>query len=329
VQQNFSSAQSPVPSPPRGLQIDFDCPTASLPAYGRFLARLRSALPREAELSVTALLDWFPNPAVVDALAAVDEFVPQFYDLDPSASSGGIAHAVTPEWAARFDRVERPYRIGISTFGRIERVRGTGPASRAAARDLSPFDLVARLPTVPGAAERTPAGEMVVPFAMRGPAMGALLPGDRVEMILPTAASVHEAHGAARRFGGWCAGIVCFRWPWRGEDLVARPREVLGWIERGVDAPGAASLEARDGGCAPLHCLDLVLSPQARFAHETTRYEIVSTAPVAFVEPSAPGLLVPGDGSRLAAVVPPWSGADRIALGRVFTRATARVALAR
>jgi hypothetical protein len=282
------------------------------------------------ELSVTALLDWFRAPGgAALALAAVDEFVPQFYDLDPDGASPGIAEPVTQEWAARFDRAERPYRVGIATFGRIERVRGAGPGSRAASRVLAPFDLVARLPVRGGAASRTPAGELVVPFVVRGPGGPALLEGDRIEMILPTAASVHDAYAAARRLGGWCSGIVCFRWPWKGEDLVARPREALTWIEHGTDLPGAASLGATDGGCAPLRCLDLVLAPQARFAHETVRYAIVSSAPVAYVEPSAPGVLVSRGGSRLEAVVPAWSGGDRVPLGRVFTRTPAHVALAR
>ena len=37
-----------------GLQIDFDCPTESLPFYGRWLAALRAALPNKV-LSITVL----------------------------------------------------------------------------------------------------------------------------------------------------------------------------------------------------------------------------------------------------------------------------------
>jgi len=108
-----------------GLQIDYDCPTGKLKSYAGFLDYVRQDLPANAHLSITALLDWFRRDTeVASVLEHVDEFVPQFYDAASVRSSAGIAEPISAEkWASRLNAFHVPYRIGISSFGRVARRR--------------------------------------------------------------------------------------------------------------------------------------------------------------------------------------------------------------
>jgi hypothetical protein len=64
------------------IQLDIDCPTLSLREYAAFLRELRKVLAPGTQISITALLDWFRDgTSIGDVLAEVDEFVPQFYDV--------------------------------------------------------------------------------------------------------------------------------------------------------------------------------------------------------------------------------------------------------
>ena len=67
-------------APRRRLQIDYDCPTASLEAYAMLLASLRAEFDLET-LSVTALASWINAPGFAHISSTVDELVPMFYDL--------------------------------------------------------------------------------------------------------------------------------------------------------------------------------------------------------------------------------------------------------
>src|SRR5262249_47106984 len=94
----------------------------------------RGKLPAGMQLSITALLDWFRDgTALPEVLNEVDEFVPQFYDVsDLKTATGPINVQYTQSaelrpiaaridakvWSAKFNRYGKPYRIGISTFGR-------------------------------------------------------------------------------------------------------------------------------------------------------------------------------------------------------------------
>lgn len=65
-----------------GVQLDIDSPTSQLAAYATFLHEVRKGLPKDCQLSVTALLDWFRSGTNVgQVIRFVDEFVPQFYDI--------------------------------------------------------------------------------------------------------------------------------------------------------------------------------------------------------------------------------------------------------
>lgn len=55
------------------------------------------ALSEDLLISITALLDWFRDgTAVGEAIARIDEFVPQFYDLAAPGTSGGMAEIAAP-----------------------------------------------------------------------------------------------------------------------------------------------------------------------------------------------------------------------------------------
>jgi hypothetical protein len=115
-----------------GFQLDFDCPEARLQEYARFLQHLRDALPADEWLSITALLDWFrPGTRVGEVLQWVDEYVPQFYDVGAVAGEEGTEIAMpidAGKWAPVFNAFGRPYRIGISVFGRIGSIRDGAPS---------------------------------------------------------------------------------------------------------------------------------------------------------------------------------------------------------
>nr|MDQ2899119.1 DUF3142 domain-containing protein [Acidobacteriota bacterium] len=78
-----------------GIQLDVDSPTRTLPEYAAFLREVRKELPPELPVSITALLDWFRAGTAIDqVLKEVDEFVPQFYDVqDANDYRGGTAIA--------------------------------------------------------------------------------------------------------------------------------------------------------------------------------------------------------------------------------------------
>jgi len=305
-----------------GVQLDVDCPTRSLPAYADFLGRLRRALGGRARVSVTALLDWFrPGTSVARLAASVDEYVPQFYDARPQGPGRAIAEAIDAErWRPAFEALGTRYRIGVSSFGRIQRVRADGSGEqRDGFRDLRLLDLWAgALRALPVAA--SPSAETVLSWQVERPPVAALQAGDRVEAVVPTAASVRAAHEAARRFGPRCAGIVYFRWPARDETLALGPDEVAAAVA-GTPEDGAAVLVARDGGCTPRACADLVLRPGDRFAARPLSLRLAASEDVDYVMAAPPPVRLRQEGARtLTVALPAFVGEREVALGRVFSR---------
>jgi len=109
-----------------GIQLDIDSPTRALPEYAAYLRAVRKGLPADVQISITALLDWFrPGTAIADVVKAVDEFVPQFYDLQSPGIGRRPAIAARingAKWGPVFNRHGRRFRIGVSTFGRSRMV---------------------------------------------------------------------------------------------------------------------------------------------------------------------------------------------------------------
>ena len=311
-----------------GLQIDYDCPTNRLETYGRFLKQVRSALPQGTRLSITALLDWFsPRTNVQSALRWVDEFVPQFYDAGPSRSSAGIAEPIdVQKWAPVFNAYEVPYRIGISSFGRIARRRtdGSGHSAVQYFRDASPMDFAGRR-ELARSTSATPAGELVVHYDVVTPIEGKpeLIPGDTVDITLPTEASVRAASDAAHRFGGYSAGILFFRWPSRSETMALLPGDVQR-IVSGESPAGKVSLEVEAPPCIDRQCSDLYLDLGPDVSDTDRAIAIRAIGPVELFLPDGPLHPLALRASRIGVHVPAYAGLGKVYLGRAISSGPVR-----
>jgi hypothetical protein len=308
-----------------GLQIDYDSPTGRLKSYGRFLSVLRQELPSNAHLSITALLDWFvPNTAIADVLRSVDEFVPQFYDAGALRTSSGIAEPIDVEkWAPIFNAFQTPYRIGISSFGRVARRRykGSGQWSIKFFRDAGPLDFAGRR-ELKRSVTSTPAGETVLRYEAAASMTdnGQVEAGDVIEITLPTESSVRSAYEAVRRFGGYCAGAVFFRWPNRAETLALTPAEVTRVIE-GHSLASPIEIEARDASCIERRCSDLYLHLGRDVSPADRNIEIRSDHPSELFLRDGPLPSLSAGADRILVRVPAYSATESVYLGRVISEA--------
>jgi len=306
-----------------GLQIDYDSPTGGLKSYGRFLTILREELPAGTQLSITALLDWFrPNTAIEDVLQPADEFVPQFYDAGAVRTSSGIAESIAVEkWAPIFNAFQTPYRVGISSFGRIARRRydGSGRSHIQFFRDASPLDFAGRR-ELRRSVTSTSAAETVVRYevAVAMPDQEQLEPGDVVEMTLPTELSVRTAYEAVRRFGGYCAGAIFFRWPNRSETLALTPEEVTRALEGGTLA-SPVHVETANASCIERQCSDLYLHLGRDLSPTDRMIEIRSDHPTELFLPHGPLASLPVGSNRIMVRVPAYSATESVYLGRVIS----------
>lgn len=272
-----------------GVQIDHDCPTNLLDEYARFLKALREALPAEALISITALLDWFrPDTRIAEVLRWVNEYVPQFYDVglagrDPDTVQ--IAETLdAAKWAPIFNSYKRSYRIGIATFGRVVLVKSHLSPERKYFRDLGALEVTTKKGFSFIAARRNHAGELIVHYTVTGEAgseyPGLLALGDTLAMILPTQESVHNAYLAAQALGGFCAGVIFFRWPGEFESVILLPDEVQDIISGKRLGARSTVVEAEDGECAVVGCADLYLRLGDRFPSKPLSLRIKASSPV-------------------------------------------------
>jgi hypothetical protein len=307
-----------------GLQIDYDCPTRDLERYSRFLRDLRKALPEENLLSITALLDWFgPGTRVSDVIRWTDEFVPQFYDVDPGktvAADGGLAEPIDPaRWAPIFNGQRKPYRIGIASFGRIVEIRKT-PDTRSSSqnsakvtiRGESPLEIMVQDKGIFVRHGSSAAGEIIAHF--RGGS------NEMIKMVVPTHQSVSAAYNAAKAMGGFCSGVIFFRHPIGSEALALSPAEISRIIS-GKGAPlEATAAEADDGFCGATSCSDLFVRLKDRFPSKDVVLALRSSQDVEYFLPDR-SVKARLRGPRLIEVtIPAYAGAPRIPVGRAVSR---------
>ena len=266
-----------------------------------------------------------------ELVASVDEYVPQFYDARIGGPSAEIAEPVdAPRWAPVFNDLGTPYRIGLSAFGRIQRVRSRadGSIAREPFRDVKPLELWSQGLRV-AHTETNRSGERVVRWEVPRAVPPALAAGDRVEAVLPTRESVRNGNDAARAFGGLCAGVVFFRWPGADETLVMSPDEVGQSLTGVAMADVPPRLQASDGGCAGRHCVDLAAHLDDRFPSRPLELRLVASSDVEYLVPSQAAVTVRQTGAREIAVgIPAFVGEREVRLGRVFSRLPARYAIA-
>lgn len=303
-----------------GVQIDVDVPTASLRSYAMWLDALRRALPPGTTLSVTGLLDWFRNGTAIARVAdAVDEVVPQFYDLAPGGATPGIAHPVDlATWTPRLDALRRPYRLGLATFGRIEAVDNAGGrTTRVAFRDLTPLDLAERYERHAEVAT-TVGRERVVTY---GDPLGRA-DGRTFQLVVPPDDVIEAGHALMAACGRWCAGVAFFRWPAEADSLVVGPA-----AEPGAHQPAPMTIDVAPAACSPLWCADVSVVTSSRFPDTDATVMIVSSEPLRLVHGAGAGRSVAVSGSAIAVRIPAWHGRDRVPVGRLFTDRPARITL--
>jgi hypothetical protein len=312
--------------PVAGVQLDIDCPTRLLADYAAWLGELRRQLPPGAQLSITALLDWFRDGAAIDqVIARVDEFAPQFYDTQQPRERSVVAAPIDARrWGPVFERFGKSYRIGVSSFGRATFVRAgrrQNVGGSIVFPDVTPLE-VGQSPAFRLAVSRTPAQETLLHFdATDSTSIGwsSFAPGDQIEFVIPTMESMRSAVSAARSMGVNCAGVVFFRWPADRETMAAQPDQALRAAgARGVEPP-RLSLHAVDGGCAAVRCTDLYITDVAPLSPSPLRRRIRSSMELEYFVPAddTPVRLVAPDLLELR--LPPFVGASRMYLGRAVT----------
>ncbi|HEY2107732.1 MAG TPA: DUF3142 domain-containing protein [Candidatus Binataceae bacterium] len=100
-----------------GVELDYDCATARLPAYTKFLARLRPMLGHGVRLSVTALPTWMSSPQLITLLGQTDEAVLQVHAVrNPSA--GLFDPQLALKWIRAFAGLNPgPFRVALPAYG--------------------------------------------------------------------------------------------------------------------------------------------------------------------------------------------------------------------
>ncbi len=179
-----------------GIEIDFDCPSARLPEYAKLLSAVRAALPREVQLSITALPDWIDAPGLPDVLAVADEAVLQVHAVrDPALGLFDAGKAA--QWIARFAaRSEKPFDLALPAYGSalvfdragqrvgVESEAGLAQAGERQELNADPGAVAALLRKL----------EAAPPTHLRGIVWFRLpLPGDRRAWALATLAAVINA----------------------------------------------------------------------------------------------------------------------------------------
>ncbi len=117
----------------RGIEVDHDCATASLPAYADWLERERASL-EDLRLSITALPTWAASPDVERLTSIPDDVVLQVHAVRaPSLFSPEEARGFVESWS-KATRV--PFRVAVPTY-RIRLRDGTRLSAEP--RDVSRF----------------------------------------------------------------------------------------------------------------------------------------------------------------------------------------------
>jgi hypothetical protein len=320
-----------------GIQLDVDSPTSGLRQYAKFLQELRASLPNGTAISITVLLDWFRNgTAIGDVVKAVDEYVPQFYDVaDGYRGEQAIAAKVDAgRWGPIFNRLQKRYRIGISTFGRARLVR-EGAAEKPGFGvsgfygDLTPLDIASNS-AFTLQMSRNDAGETALSYRAGRKveiSYNRFELGDTVQFILPTAESVRAAWENAKKMGGYCGGVIFFRWPASNEVLAMQPDQVFaaaGLIPR---EQSHETVLVVDGGCAAVSCVDLLLTNSTPLSPKPQKYHIRSSIELEYFLPAQNTPVRMAGPSELELSLPPYGGRNQLYLGRAVTAARAQFTL--
>jgi hypothetical protein len=312
-----------------GIQFDIDSPTGALSRYAALLTELRKGMPTGLQLSITALLDWFRDgTSIAEVIRATDEFVPQFYDVAPSPfyGAGGTIAADFDgaQWAPKFNRFGKRFRIGISAFGRARFVPKADPSQPGSQRlfgDVTPLD-VALYPGFNLAASHNEAKELVLSYRatrMTQISYNNFQPGDMIQFILPTTDAIRAAVKSARQIRGFCAGVVFFRWPAANESLIMPPADIMAAAGLAATPENAPAVEQVDGHCAAVSCVDVYLVNASAYSPRTVRYQVESSAELEYFLPTEYLPVRMSGPSAIELPLPPYCGVRRLLLGRAVS----------
>ncbi|MFJ2529170.1 DUF3142 domain-containing protein [Pseudomonas helmanticensis] len=100
-----------------GVEIDHDAGNARLPAYAEFLRHLRSALPTNLPLSITALPAWLGSAQLPELLQTVDSSVLQVHAVsDPRRGLFDPDQAL--KWAKAWAAItDKPFYLALPAYG--------------------------------------------------------------------------------------------------------------------------------------------------------------------------------------------------------------------
>ncbi|KAA0963663.1 DUF3142 domain-containing protein [Pseudomonas sp. ANT_H12B] len=100
-----------------GVEIDHDAGNARLPAYRKFLTRLRTVLPTSLPLSITALPAWLDSPELPALLSTVDSSVLQVHAVsDPRLGLFNADQA--RQWTSAWSRItSKPFYLALPAYG--------------------------------------------------------------------------------------------------------------------------------------------------------------------------------------------------------------------
>lgn len=99
-----------------GIEIDYDCATSQLPAYGEFLHLLRGRLAPGVALSITGLPSWMESGELGGVLHEVDESVLQVHSV-MNARKGLFDRALAEEWTRQWSQKSAtPFRVALPTY---------------------------------------------------------------------------------------------------------------------------------------------------------------------------------------------------------------------
>lgn len=99
-----------------GVEIDHDCARAGLAQYAAWLAQLRSQLPPDLELSITALPSWIGAPELANLLRHADHSVLQVHAVD-NPERGLFDPAQARAWTQGYAALQRPFRVALPAYG--------------------------------------------------------------------------------------------------------------------------------------------------------------------------------------------------------------------
>jgi hypothetical protein len=116
------------------LELDMDLPSARLPEYAGWLARLQEGL--EVPLGVTALPTWIDQPGFTELAARTQGLTLQLHWLDPNDPG----HLTSPDAAVHVQRMgelEQAFRVALPTYGyQLHLDEGGGLVGVVAEQDL-------------------------------------------------------------------------------------------------------------------------------------------------------------------------------------------------